>query len=72
MTPGELGTLILCITCTAQAMAILSLREISASLTGPHILYPQMYNPSLISIYNYQNSRGIKGINQENAGIGFC
>lgn len=71
MNLGESGTLILII-CTAQAMKILSLREISASLTGPYILYPQMYNPSLISIYNYQNSRCIKGINRENAGIGFC
>lgn len=71
MNPGKSGTLILIIF-TAQAMKILSLRGISASLTGPHIPYPQMYNPSLISIYNYQNSRCIKGINQENAGIGFC
>lgn len=53
-------------------MKILTLREISASLTGPPILYPQMYNPSLISIYNHQDSRCVKGINQENAGIGFC
>lgn len=72
MNPGESGILILYIICTTQAMTIFSLREISASLTGSHILCPQMYNPSLISIGNYQNSRCIKGINQESAGIGFC
>lgn len=72
MTPGESGTLILYIIFTAQDMAILSLREIYASVPGLHILYPQMYNPSLISIYNYQNARCVKGINQESAGIGFC